>query len=58
MADNRTVYHPVFKGVTREVPKDTEQDWKSAGWRFTPIRTKAPEPEPAPEPEAPAEDSE
>ena len=58
MADNRTVYHPVFKGVTREVPKDAEQDWKAAGWRFTPIRDKAPAPEPATEPEANAEDSE
>ena len=58
MADNRTVYHPVFKGVTREVPKGAEQDWKAAGWRFTPIREKPPEPEAAPEPEAPAEDSE
>lgn len=50
MADTRTVYHPVFKSVTREVAKDTEQDWKSAGWRFTPIREKSPEPEAAPEP--------
>ena len=56
MADTRTVYHPVFKSVTREVAKDTEQDWKAAGWRFTPIRDS--KPEPAPEPEAPAEDSE
>ena len=50
MADTRTVYHPVFKSVTREVAKDAEQDWKSAGWRFTPIREKAPQPEPATEP--------
>ena len=52
----RTVYHPTFRNVSREVPDDAEKDWKAAGWRFTPIRDR--KPEPAPEPEAPAEDSE
>lgn len=49
MADNRTVYHPTFRGVTRVVAKDVEQDWKDAGWRYTPIpEDKAPEPDPDP----------
>lgn len=49
MADTRTVYHPTFRTVTREVPKDNEKDWKAAGWRFTPIpEDKAPEPDPDP----------
>jgi hypothetical protein len=52
----RTVYHPTFRNVTREVDEAREKDWKAAGWRFTPIRDKAPTPEP--EPDAPAEDSE
>lgn len=48
MPDKRTVYHPTFRDVTREVPSDVEKDWKAAGWRFTPI----PDPEPAVAPES------
>lgn len=41
----RTVYHPTFPDVTREVDQDVEKDWKAAGWRFTPIpKDKAAEP--------------
>lgn len=33
----RTVHHPVFTDVAFEVADDKAQEWKAAGWRFTPI---------------------
>lgn len=40
MSDKRTVYHPVFPGVTREVATEEQREaHKAAGWRMTPIST-------------------
>lgn len=48
----RTVYHPIFSDVSFEVGEVAAQEWKAAGWRFTPIAK--PESQPEPKPKAPA----
>ena len=54
MADKSTVYHPVFRDVTREVADDAAREsHKAAGWRMTPIPDGKAEAD-APKPKAPA----
>lgn len=37
----KTVHHPTFKGVKREVPEAEVSKWKDAGWRLSePTSTK------------------
>ena len=37
MAKTKTVFHPVFSDVSKEIDEHDAGAWKDAGWRFTPL---------------------
>lgn len=36
---SRTVYHPTFPDISREVAADDVEAYRATGWRLTPIKS-------------------